>query len=207
MSVSTGYCLRDEAKATIGVDDANDDALIDACIQVASRNIENWTGRRFVGETSATPRTFASLSPHLVYVNDFWDTADLVVATDTEGTGTYATTLTTSQYTLNPSGGIGPEGSTGWPYSGIHAISGTTFPHRWGWVTPDNIKVTAKWGWAQVPDDVQMACRLLTQQMYRAKDAPFGVAGVADLGIIRIRQNSVVLDLLSGYLRRPVLVA
>jgi hypothetical protein len=44
-----------------------------------------------------------------------------------------------------------------------------------------------------------MACALLTHDLFKAKDAPFGVAGAADFGALRITTNRTVLNLLAPY--------
>jgi hypothetical protein len=47
------------------------------------------------------------------------------------------------------------------------------------------VQVTAKFGWPAVPDDVTKACLVQAGQLHKAKDTPFGVAGVSDMGVLR----------------------
>ena len=58
--------------------------------------------------------------------------------------------------------------------------------------SPVNVQVTAKWGWAAVPTDVKNACRRLAQMRYKSKNAPFGVAGVGDMGAIHIKAEPIL---------------
>jgi hypothetical protein len=48
------------------------------------------------------------------------------------------------------------------------------------------VKVTAQWGFAEVPDDVEEACRIKAAKLYRRKDSPEGVAGSGEFGVVRI---------------------
>ncbi len=48
------------------------------------------------------------------------------------------------------------------------------------------MQVTAKWGWPSVPDDINMACLILTADLYKRKDAPGGILGLGDLGVVRM---------------------
>jgi hypothetical protein len=61
--------------------------------------------------------------------------------------------------------------------------------------------VTAKWGWAAVPDDVEQACRILVARFFKVREAPLGVAGFGDLGLIRVRDDPTALGLLQPYPR------
>ena len=48
------------------------------------------------------------------------------------------------------------------------------------------VQVTARWGWPSVPDDLNMACLILTADLYKRKDAPGGILGLGDLGVVRM---------------------
>jgi hypothetical protein len=44
------------------------------------------------------------------------------------------------------------------------------------------VQVTAKFGWPAVPDNVEKACIIQAVQLFKAKDAAFGVASFGDMG-------------------------
>jgi len=47
-------------------------------------------------------------------------------------------------------------------------------------------QVTAKWGWPEVPDDVEQATYILSADLYKRKDSIGGVLGLSELGAIRM---------------------
>jgi hypothetical protein len=200
----TGYCSLAEAKQLMGpIGDSADDALIDADILTASRKIDSWCGRRFTKDTAATARVYRSLNSGRVYVDDFWTTTGLIVKTDDGDTGTFATTVAASSYTLEPVNGIGPSGQTGWSYNVICAASSPIFPSITRY---NNVQVTVPWGWADIPDEVNMACRFLTHRLFWMRLAPGGAAGIADLGITRIRSEADIALILTDFIGKNLLV-
>lgn len=52
---------------------------------------------------------------------------------------------------------------------------------------PAYVRVTARWGWPSVPAEVVEATLRQSQAFYSRKDSPYGVAGVSDFGVIRIK--------------------
>ena len=48
------------------------------------------------------------------------------------------------------------------------------------------IKITAKWGWPTVPDDITQATLILGADLYKRKDSVGGVLGLSELGAIRM---------------------
>jgi hypothetical protein len=48
---------------------------------------------------------------------------------------------------------------------------------------------------------------MLAEETFKLKDAPFGVAGFGDFGVVRVRENPAVARLLAPYKRYPMLVA
>ncbi len=175
--------------------DTTDETTLALAVTSASRLIDSMCGRNF-GLTTSAARYFDPLDGYCVPITDA--ATITAVATDDGYTGAYGTTWATTDWQAQPVGGIGPSGLTGWPLTRIVAISGRTFnpyPYR-----PPYVKVTGTWGWAAVPDDVEMACVFLASEMFKAaREAPFGSTGLADFGPITIRGNRRVVDLLQPY--------
>ena len=82
------------------------------------------------------------------------------------------------------------------------------FPHfmngRTGATIPftrkDRVKITGIWGWADVPPNVTAAALILAADLFKAKDAPWGIAGFGDLGMVKVQSNPWVVELLRGYI-------
>jgi hypothetical protein len=198
------YATLDELKARVGgvAGSSEDDALTNA-LMAASRGIDLWCKRRFYRDDVATARVFQPVSPRVAFVDDFWTTDGLIIATG-EGDDTFATTWTSAERQLEPLNGI-VDGVAGWPYWRIRSRGGSTY--SLGSTGDVTLQVTAKWGWAAVPANVSEACRIIAEEIYKLKDAPFGVAGFGDLGVVRIRENPKVAAMLFRYQRDGVKVA
>jgi hypothetical protein len=190
----TSYCTLDEARSTAGIPDNTDDATLSSCVSTASRRIDSYCGRVFYLPDAVSDQKYVPNGDLIsVDTDDIATTAGLVVATSVDNTNW--TTLST--YELEPTDGIGPNGQTGWPYSRIRLVDSWFYwPFPYGY--QKTVRVTAKYGWLAVPSDVNMACRLLTNQIFRAKDAPFGATGF-DGNIISVRANPLIANLLDPF--------
>ena len=144
----------------------------------------------------ASARTFQAVSSTYAIVADFHTTDGLVVKTDDNDDGVFETTWTSADYELEPFNGR-HRGIGGFPFWKIRAVNYAWFPvcnQRRG-----VLQVTAKWGWASVPDNVFQAALILAQEFHRLREAPFGVAGVDAFGPIRVRDNTRVASLLRPF--------
>jgi hypothetical protein len=68
------------------------------------------------------------------------------------------------------------------------------------------VQITTTWGWPQVPWQVAEAARILTADIFKMKDAPFGVAGVSDLGVVRVQSNPWLVENLRAFINPRVKV-
>lgn len=203
MALGDPYASLDDLKAHLGITDTVDDTKLTAVLTTVSRRgIEGYCGRQFNDAGTPSARVYRPEHHRLTLVHDFSTTTGLVVATDEGDDGTYETTWTATDYVLEPLNGI-VNGQTGWPYWRILARN-RWFPMR---NVGPSVQITAQWGWAAVPDPVKQACLLLAAELFKAKDAPFGVLGFAAYGPVRVRQNPIAADLLADYRLTPVLVA
>lgn len=174
-------------------------------IDSASEEVERMTNRQFNKATVATARVYRpERCGDLVKVDDFWTTDGLVVEIDTSGTGTWVT-VSASDYEVSPENGI-VDGQPGWPFFKIHRSGGVRYPlHRWQGRRA-SVRVTAQWGWAEVPGPVKSACNIIGSETFNMKDAPFGVAGMDMFGPIRVRDNRVASSKLSRYAKDKLLI-
>lgn len=179
------------------------DAQYSDAIATASREIDSYCARQFNRAESATPREFEPDSHCWSYVDDFYVTSGLVVKLDSAGDGTFATTLSASQYELSPPNGM-LDGQP-WPFYKIRLLGGLRFPCVYGGRSR-TLQVTAKWGWADVPSPVISACKIMAAETWKLKDAPVGVLGLNEFGIVRVRQNKLAVSKLAPYSKTRLLI-
>jgi hypothetical protein len=206
------YTTLPELKAGLSIpqsDTVDDDDLQEA-INTASRAVEGDTQRVFYKTTETrtlipTDRWHLRLGPYMDLVSV------TTLKTDADGDGTFETTWTTTDYQLlcqdgTPNVNAGPEPR---PYRRIKAIGTQTFPWLWQWhlARSDLVQINGVWGWPQIPDRIRRATRLAAAEIYKLNSAPFGAIGMADLGIIRVRDNPKYLRLIADYRVMPVPVA
>lgn len=208
--MSTDYCTAAELKADLGVGDSADDLSIASAIAAASREIDAHCGRSFWQDTEVVTREFFATSAMCVDLLDqpgeqpareISTATGLIVKSD-DGSGAFASTLTISTgFLLYPRNAA----ADGFPYSEIKVVDGTGFSRAYnGRAT---VQITARFGWPSIPDDVNKACRIQAAQLFKAKDAAFGVVSFGDAGALRVgskRLHPVAAGLLERYQIVPV---
>jgi len=176
-------------------------SFIEGKIAEASRAIDSWCGQSFAPDANATARVFRPTGSKLCRTDPFWTTSGLVIKTDSGDNGLYETPWTSGDYDLEPFGGeLGQMWAA--PYDTIRAVGSLSFPMVAKRLR--SVQVTAKWGWAAVPDVVRGACEILTVDLWARKDTPFGITqSVAEFSGLRIGRDVMagVVSLL-GPLRR-----
>jgi hypothetical protein len=60
--------------------------------------------------------------------------------------------------------------------------------------------VTGVFGWPAVPANVKQAALIAAADLFRLKDAPFGIAGFGEFGVVRVQANPRVMSLLRRYI-------
>jgi len=189
VSLGDPYADVDELKTRLRIGDTDDDDALTGVLDAASRAVERFCGRQFNAAATTTVRTYPATATALLLVDDFHATAGLVV----DGTA-----YTAAVHTLEPRNGV-VDGQPGWPWWRIRLASGT-------WSAAE-VEVTAAWGWPAVPQVVVEATLTTAMEIFKMKDAPFGIQGSPDMGLIRIRDNARVTQMLSPYRRLPAAVA
>jgi hypothetical protein len=139
-------------------------------ITAASRKVDAITHRQFDVHTgAASVRYFRPTGCDLVFIDDAYEIT--AVAVDDSDAGTYSTVWATTDYETDPANGIGQDGQSGWPVTALRAIGTRGFPY----LARRAVKVTAKWGWAAVPDAVQEATYLLASRLAYEVAVPGGI--------------------------------
>jgi len=187
MAITNGYATLAEIKGYMSISDNTDNDLLENLVESASRSIDRIANRRFYLDATASARLYRAYSNIFVFVDDIGTTSSLVVKTDEDGNGTYSKTLTlNTDYILDPL----TSQSLNRPFTQLTMVSNTEswpiFPGLTSNGLRPGVQVTARWGWPSVPDDLNMACLILTADLYKRKDAPGGILGLGDLGVVRM---------------------
>jgi hypothetical protein len=181
-------------------DSSNDQELYGACY-AASRQIENYCERIFWRTLSTEARLFTWgiewNDPWLLDLGPFNDLVSVTsIMTDLDGDGVFEATWSASDYELQP---VSTFKSEARPYTQVHSVGNQRFPIFYGLGRTGRVQITGVFGWPAVPAPVTEAARILGAELFKAKDAPFGIASFGEYGGIRIRENPMVATLLEGY--------
>lgn len=150
------------------ISDPIDDAVMEACIESASRQIDGETCRRFFTTSVDEVRYFTAEEAYHQWTGDLISVTTL--ETDSDGDGVIDTTWTSLDFNLWPYNAA----LDGKPYARVDvgAVSSLAFP-----TIARGVKITGKFGWSAAPAQVKQACLIQAERLYRRKDAPFGVMG------------------------------
>lgn len=199
-ALSRLYATPDALKSRLGVPDSNDDAEIMRACFAASRQVEEICGRYFWRGTDT--RTYVPQSVYGQQVDDLVSVTTFKV--DFDGDGVYEQTWTQgTDYALTVNPGTYNTAASGeqWPYTGYTVIgTGKFLPYVWPWSHQDRIQITGVFGWPAVPYAVKEAAMIAAADLFKLKDAPFGVAGFGEFGVIRVGSNPRVMSLLRRYI-------
>ena len=184
VTVTNGYCTAADLATYMTVSAASYANDLASAINTASREIDGWTARRFYADDAATARVFWSKDERIAIIDDAWQITSVKLSSNDDGT--YDTTYTSGvDFTPEPLNGVA-DGISGMP---------TT---RLRWSTPalplrtklPPLQITAKWGCATVPEPVRQACLIIAGEIFKLREAPFGVAGFGEMGAVRIGKMS-----------------
>lgn len=193
----TTYATAGDLKSTLSLQgDSFADPDIALAISAASRGIDKVTHRRFYADANATQvRYYTPTSRRLVVIDDLVTLTSLQTG---PGDNTFPTTLTLhSQFEMEPLNAA----ADARPWTKLRAVS-ASFP-----AARRSVKVTGKFGWAAVPDEITQATTLLASKLVkRAREAPFGVViGFGDGGeVARIARMDPDVAMLVGPYVRPL---
>lgn len=176
----------------ISSSDTADDAELQKRLTRASRAIDDRAGRRFWLDGAATARTGATRGQvvrddgdgELLLVADIASASGLVVEL---GDGTTWTTVT--DYFTEPDNAL----TDGRPITGLRRDRGL-------WCTSRRWRITAVWGWPEVPAPIAEATLLLANRRFMRRESPEGVSGWNNEGPVRVsRFDPDIEDLVGPY--------
>lgn len=199
MAIGDPYITRDQLKNYLNIDAVMTqfDARIDDAVASASREIEQFCGRQFNKATTASPRLYQTRRQYSVAVDDFWTEQGLVVET-----GSGSNWQAVGDFDLYPLSGV-VDGVPGWPYYRIGTPDNALY---WPGLTRQYVRVTAQWGWAAVPSAVKQAALQLGAETFKLAEAPFGITGSPEFGVVRVRDLPQVARKLNRYVSTPIMI-
>lgn len=179
MALENAYITLAEMKSALDITDNVDDTQLELAINTGSRDIDQFCGRNFYNNGTAT-RVFAATDNICTDIDDLISLTTLETSGNADGV--FDQTWTSTDYQLEPLNGR-TGGLTGWPYTRIRAVSDVLFPMYQNRAT---VRVTGVWGWSAVPSAIKTATLLQSIRLFKRPDAPYGIAGFGDIGISRI---------------------
>ena len=209
LGMTQWYCSKEELKSRLQIDasDTDDDYEVQLALQAVTDWITTYTGRHFYRVTEA--RTYAPKNVWNLEIDDLVTCTSLDL--DYDGDGVYEvhwTEGTNFQLLRYPDNYNAHDMGVARPNNYIQVTQGTPGNPAGGawlpWLVPftrqDRVKVTGIWGWADIPPNVTQAALILAADLFKAKDAPWGVAGIGDMGMVRVQSNPWVVELLRPYI-------
>lgn len=181
-------------KDSVGLDpaDTSQDGRLTRALAAASRSIDKTTGRRFWLDPAPVVRTYrlrgrivCEDDGEILLVDDVGSLTGLVVET---GSGSSWSAVT--GYETVPDNAL----ADGRPITGLLRVNGI-----WGYAIT-RARVTARFGWPAVPDDIVQATLIQAARLFKRKDSPEGVTGSAEWGVVRLsRRDPDVWNLIEQY--------
>jgi len=185
MPVTNGYCTVEELRAWMGdTGTILSSDVLEKAINTASRAIDDFcgVGRKFWLDNTPIARDFRVREPNIAWVYDIGDLTGLKIETDDVGDGSFLTTWSSTDYDLSP---FQEDTDKAHTWYRIHAI-GRQFPVN---SIRRTLRVTAKWGWSAVPDQIKQATLMKANILVLRKDSPYGVAGFSEYGVVRLNRS------------------
>ena len=204
------YCTKEQLKSRlqIAATDTSDDYELQLAISTVTDWITTYCGRHFYQITEA--RTFRPDNVWNLKIDDIVTATSLDLDYDGDGVFEVHWTENTNyqllrydySYNSHDQGISRPRNYLQVIGQGgvVNPIGGGWLPWLWPFTRQDRVQITGVWGWPQIPPNVNSAALILAADLFKAKDAPWGVAGIGDLGMVKVQSNPWVVELLRGYI-------
>ena len=184
MAVGDLYITEEQIRSAHNIGGVSDSAEIKRAIRAASRAIDEACHRVFYDTVTATARRFPVIpGSDSVRVDDFHTLAAVSVDRDTDRV--YEEAVVATDYLVEP---VNPK--PGWPYTELVLLGRPLPASRWPLV-----EVTAVWGWAEVPAQIEQAAQLIARKLLERRKSPDAIAQVgSNQGVAAIRVASTDPD-------------
>lgn len=179
MAITNGYCTLAEMKTALQLTDNVDDTSLEVAVAAASRMIDNYTSRFFYKSGTTEAPATRYYTPQ-----DIWTLAtdDIVsiseIASDDNFNRTYGTIWAADDYMVEPVNNP----ARGWPVSRVLAVGAYIFPST----LPQSVRIKGVFGFSAVPSEINIATQLQASRLFVRRQSPFGIAGSAELGTVRL---------------------
>lgn len=187
--------------------DSTDDYALQTAIATATGWINEYCGRAFNRVTET--RTYQPADIWLLDTDDIVPGTPITMKVDQDGDGIYEDTWTQGtdyQLRYGPGRYNGAVTGVARPFRQLQVTGGKWLPFTWPYARLDRVQIATTWGWPQVPWQVTEAARILSADLFKLKDAPFGIAGSSDLGAIRVQANPWLVENLRAFVNPRVKV-
>jgi hypothetical protein len=178
MAITNGYCTLEQVKASLRITDSVDNSLLELAVESASREIDQACERVFYQQEDQT-RIFAARDEFVCEIDDLYSLTHIKTAQNSDGV--FDTTWEPKDYQLEPLNGF--SGGIPHPATQIRATDDHLWPLDDGEAL---VQVRGDFGWESVPTAIVQATVILAARIYKRNDSPLGVAGIGDLGVIRV---------------------
>jgi hypothetical protein len=199
MAIVNGYATADDIRAQMADSGEKlDQDRLDRAVSSASRAVDKYCKRRFWQDESITSRLYSASSSCELEVGDISTQDGLVVEVDYSGNGDW-TTLDSDSYHLEPLNAGADFEAYAWWTIVIDSGSGFRVSRK------PLVRVTAQWGWSEIPEEVVEATILKAVSLFKRKDSPNGIEGFSDFGPVRISKNDPDYVALLGPFKKQVI--
>jgi len=179
LAVQNAYCSLADVKASLRIQDTVDDSLIEMSINAASRMIDQYCNRYFYSTNAGEVRYFKALDAFNCWIDDCQSISQ--VKTAQSNPITYNQIWASTDFQTIPANTYANGAYQ--PITGLIAVYNYFFPT---WQESNLVQVTGQWGWPSVPEPIKFATIIQASRLFKRLESPLGVAGVSDIGIIRV---------------------
>ena len=191
------YATLDQLKAMRVLTTTDRDDDLTQALATASRRIDRSTGERqfWLDKTVSartfrpTGRTYCAAEGEWLTVDDIGNLTGLIVEV---GDGTTWTAVT--DYQTGPDNALAKRK----PITKLLRPLST-----WWTLSTTLVRVTARWGWPAIPEEVVRASLIQANRLFMRKDSPEGVLGNAEWGVARVARVDPDVEALIGDLCLP----
>lgn len=171
MAWAPDYATTTDLKAFVRITDTADDAVLAQAISAASRAIDLYCNRQF-GKTDGLEARYYTghwerrIARWIIPIDDVMAVSGFAVQT---------TSGIVDLYTFKEANAA----AKGRPWT--YLVVDTNAANK-PTCKPDDVTITAQWGWSSVPTAVKEATLLQASRFFARKDSPYGIAGSPDVG-------------------------
>ena len=179
--MTVNYATLAQVKSALRITDQIDDGLLNTAIDSASRWVDGWCDRSFApAGTAVTSREYTPTDTFgVIYIDDCVEVTEVKIDDDLDRT--FSKTLLEIDYLLEPVN----EQRYGLilPFTRLRPYEDGYWPV---FRNRPTVRVSARFGWPEVPTAVREATILQASRLFTRLDAPLGIAGFGDLGGMRV---------------------